>query len=114
MIFQKWMDGFRIGQHASVSSTRTPTIGPPTGARTSANRQALAYGRLAAVREITGDALLTCTLDGEITSWSPAAAALYECDQREAVGSTFAALHAPEQAGEDTVLLSQVRLGRSR
>jgi two-component system cell cycle sensor histidine kinase/response regulator CckA len=67
--------------------------------------------RLAATVESSGDAIVGVTLDGIITSWNPAATAVYGYTAEEITGHNIAELAPPDRAGEPGSFLDGVRHG---
>jgi PAS domain S-box-containing protein len=59
-----------------------------------------AQARLAAIVEASGDAIVGHDRDGTITSWNPAAAALYGYSAEEAIGQSIAKLEWGDVAGD--------------
>jgi len=68
-------------------------------------------GRLAAVVESCGDAILSMTLDGTITTWNPGAERLFGYSSPEAVGKPMRMLLPPESANEESDILARIRRG---
>ena len=66
---------------------------------------------LAAVVESSDDAIITKTLDGNITSWNVAAVKLFGYSQAEAVGQSISMLFPPERMEEETQLLEHLKRG---
>jgi PAS domain S-box-containing protein len=71
-----------------------------------------ADARLAAIVESSDDAIIAKTLDGEITSWNPAAAHMYGYSAGEAVGQRVSML-APGREDELAGMLGGVARGES-
>ena len=70
-----------------------------------------ADARLAAIVESSDEAIIGKTLDGEITSWNPAAEQIYGYSAAEAVGNNVSMLLAPGQEDELRWLLASVARG---
>ena len=70
-----------------------------------------ADARLAAIVESSDDAIIGKTLDGQITSWNPAAEQIYGYSAAEAVGNNVSMLLAPGQEDELRWLLASVARG---
>ncbi len=68
---------------------------------------------LAAVVEFSGEAIISSTLDGTITSWNPAAARLYGYSSEEIIGTSVVLLSAEDRTGEAAAVLAQVGAGQS-
>jgi PAS domain S-box-containing protein len=67
--------------------------------------------QLSAVVEFSGEAIISNTLDGTITSWNPAAERLYGYSGEEMVGKSDELLSPPERAGENRAILGRIVLG---
>ena len=80
-------------------------------ARRQARRSAEAVGRLAAVVESAGEAILAMTLDGTITAWNRGASFLYGCAESEMVGASVKRIIPPERHGELDCILEMVSRG---
>jgi two-component system, cell cycle sensor histidine kinase and response regulator CckA len=80
------------------------------GANPSAPESELA-ARLAAIVESSGDAILSKTLDGVITSWNGSAARMYGYRPEEIIGQNVAVLIPPEQRAELGPILGRLRRG---
>lgn len=70
-----------------------------------------AVSRLAAVVESSGDAILSKTLEGVITSWNAGAAHMYGYPPGEIVGHNVSELIPPDRAGELETILGRLRRG---
>ncbi|XGV96505.1 MAG: PAS domain S-box protein [Leptolyngbya sp. BL-A-14] len=73
----------------------------------------LATSRLAAIVESSGDAIISKTLDGTITSWNQGAEKLFGYTAEETVGRSIALLLPPEQSDELPRLLEQIQQGNT-
>jgi PAS domain S-box-containing protein len=80
------------------------------GADPSAQESELA-ARLAAIVESSGDAILSKTLDGVITSWNGGAARMYGYRPEEIIGQNVAVLIPPGQRAELGPILDRLRRG---
>ena len=69
--------------------------------------------RLAAIVESSDDAIIGKTLDGRITSWNPAAQALFGYSAEEAIGRPVQLLIPPEREAEEMRILSDLAHGVS-
>ena len=67
--------------------------------------------RLAAIVASSNDAIIGMTLDGIITDWNAAAAALFRYSGPEIVGRPVTVLYPPDRLGEETALLDRLRRG---
>lgn len=67
---------------------------------------------LAAIVDSSGDAIIGTSLEGRITSWNKAAAAMFGYTSHEAVGQSMQLLVPQERVQEEMDLLAQVRGGR--
>ncbi|MGA2929325.1 MAG: PAS domain S-box protein, partial [Solirubrobacteraceae bacterium] len=70
-----------------------------------------ADARLAAIVESSDDAIIAKTLDGQITSWNPAAEQIYGYSAAGAIGNNVSILLAPGQEDELRWLLASVARG---
>jgi len=88
-------------------SARTPAPPEaPAPPHTPAPREADSFH--AALVASAGDAIITTTPDGTITSWNPAAARLYGIDAAEMIGRSLTSITAPEDTEDlaDTLALA--------
>ncbi len=74
-------------------------------------REFNAVSRLAAIVESSGDAILSKTLEGVITSWNAGAAQMYGYAPGEIVGHNVSELIPPDRAGELETILRGLRRG---
>lgn len=72
------------------------------------NEEAL---RVADIVESSQDAIYGVTLDGIVTSWNPAAQAMYGCKPEDIVGRPITLLLPPDHAEEERQILERVRRG---
>ena len=77
-------------------------------------RQAFeAAQRLAAVVEFSGEAIVSSSSDGTITSWNPAAKRLYGYSGEEMIGKSVILLSTEDRTGEADAILAEVGAGQS-
>jgi PAS domain S-box-containing protein len=77
------------------------------------HKEALAVAqRMAAIVEYSHDAIMGGTLDGIITSWNPAAAAMFGYTSRQIVGKHIGLIVPQDQAGEMISILAKISAGR--
>jgi len=77
------------------------------------HKEALAVAqRMAAIVEYSHDAIMGGTLDGIITSWNPAAAAMFGYTSRQIVGKHIGLIVPEDQAGEMISILAKISAGR--
>jgi PAS domain S-box-containing protein len=69
--------------------------------------------RLAALVEFSGDAIVSSTLDGVVTSWNPAAERLFGYPKDEIVGRSITVLSPSEGTCESGLVMAKVRAGHS-
>src|SRR5450631_1722050 len=74
-------------------------------------RQALIFARLAAAIEFSGEAIISTTLAGIITSWNPAAEKLYGYSSEEIIGKCGTLLMPVDRKGEVGDIMAQIRAG---
>src|SRR3954453_10393037 len=67
--------------------------------------------RLVSIIESTGDAIVSFTLDGRITSWNPGAEQVYGYAENEALRMSLFDFVPPDQPDDVEVLLKRVRDG---
>jgi two-component system, cell cycle sensor histidine kinase and response regulator CckA len=67
--------------------------------------------RLAAIVELSDDAIIATTLDGVITSWNAGATAMYGYAPEEMIGHNITELIPADRAGELTRILGRLRRG---
>jgi PAS domain S-box-containing protein len=70
-------------------------------------------GRLAAIVTGADDAIISKTLEGVITSWNPAAAAMFGYTPEEAVGRPITLIIPPERLGEEREILARLNRGEA-
>jgi diguanylate cyclase (GGDEF)-like protein/PAS domain S-box-containing protein len=80
----------------------------------SERRNAHALRRLSALIDATGDAVVSMTPDGEITSWNHGAEQLWGYTPAEIVGRPVATLAPPQRAEEIEHMLDSIRRGMPR
>jgi two-component system, cell cycle sensor histidine kinase and response regulator CckA len=95
----------------SAAGTITEAIGTVRD-NTEDRRVSEAAARLAAIVESSSDAIIGKTLDGIITSWNPAATAMYGYTAGEITGHSIAELIPPDRGGELAEILDQIRQGQ--
>ena len=71
-----------------------------------------ARNRLAAIVESSGDAIISKTLDGSITTWNPAAERLFGYSAEEIVGRPVTVLIPPDREDEEPAFLARLAAGR--
>ena len=77
-------------------------------------RQALAAGQqMAAIVEFSGEAIISTTLEGIITSWNPAAERLYGYSSAAIIGKSGSLLSPQDRTGEIISILTRVRDGEA-
>jgi PAS domain S-box-containing protein len=69
--------------------------------------------RLAAIVESSGDAIVSKTLDGTVTSWNRAAEAMFGFSGAEAVGRSITMIIPADRLQEEEMVLAQIRAGLS-
>jgi PAS domain S-box-containing protein len=80
---------------------------------TEQRQAALARGRLAAIVESSGDAIISKTLEGRVQTWNEAAEALFGYRAQEIVGKPITLIIPPEQQQEEEQILETIRKGGS-
>src|SRR5664280_106887 len=69
--------------------------------------------RLAAVVEFSGEAIVSSSSDGTITSWNSAAESLYGYSSEEMIGKSVILLSTEDRIGEADAILAEVAAGQS-
>jgi PAS domain S-box-containing protein len=69
--------------------------------------------RLAAIVESSGDAIISKTLDGMITSWNKQAEILFGYTPGEAIGKHISLLFPVERLSEEDMILGRIRQGKA-
>src|SRR2546428_6495213 len=69
---------------------------------------------LAAIIESSGDAIVTKTLDGIVTSWNPAAEQIFGYPAREMVGRSITTIFPPDRVAEETEFQRRMLAGQPR
>ena len=95
-------------RHADVASSQFIGIIEDITDRRQAEE---ARSRLAAVVEHSGDAIVTKTLDGIITSWNPGAERIFGYAAAEVIGRSVTLLIPPDQGNEEPAILERIRRG---
>jgi diguanylate cyclase (GGDEF)-like protein/PAS domain S-box-containing protein len=118
------LEGFRVREDGTVfpvSVTVAPTrneagavIGTTAIPRdvTEHRRVFEAAQHLAAIVENSGDAIISGTLDGTITSWNPAAERMYGYTSAEIIGKSATVLSTKGQVGETRATLARIGAGQ--
>jgi PAS domain S-box-containing protein len=70
-----------------------------------------AQGRLAAIVQASGDAIISGTVDGTIVTWNPAATRLFGYAPEDVSDRHLSMLAPPDRPGETTVILAAVARG---
>jgi PAS domain S-box-containing protein len=88
-------------------------IGSSTIARDATSQRAAfeAAQLMAAVIEFSGEAIITSTLEGVITSWNPAAERLYGYSSEEIVGKSIQPVTPKDRPDEITFILTRIKAG---
>jgi len=82
-------------------------IGAAVGARANAQMMSL----LASIVQYSSEAIFSCTPDGVITSWNPAAERLYGYSAREAIGQHAGLIVPPQIAPELNEFIERIKQG---
>jgi diguanylate cyclase (GGDEF)-like protein/PAS domain S-box-containing protein len=69
--------------------------------------------RLAAVVEFSGEAIVSSSSDGTVTSWNPAAESLYGYSSEEMIGKSVILLSTEDRIGEADAIPAEVGAGQS-
>lgn len=109
-------DGGEIPIESSAAPIRTPTGGlfgvvlvfKDVSARRRAEHE---RGWLAAIVESSNDAIVSKSLDGQITSWNPAAERLFGYTAEQAIGNSIMLIIPPDLRNEEQELLARLRAG---
>ncbi len=81
---------------------------PPTGSAMSSDIAAEYYR---AIVESSDDAIISKTLQGLVTSWNPAAKAIFGYSSDEMLGKSLLALLPPEKSDEERFILDRIQAG---
>jgi PAS domain S-box-containing protein len=92
---------------ASPAELLSSASTPPFGGRPDESR-----ALLAAVVDSSDDAIISKTLEGEITSWNAAAVRLLGYSEREAVGQSILMLIPPDRRDEERHIIANLRAGK--
>jgi PAS domain S-box-containing protein len=79
---------------------------------TERHKSAIAHGRLAAIVESSGDAIVSKSLDGIVQTWNGAAQRLFGYLPEEIIGKPVTMLIPPEHLDEETMILERLRNGQ--
>jgi hypothetical protein len=78
-----------------------------------AEQEAVASDRRMAAIEFSGEAIISTTLEGIITSWNPAAERLYGYSGEEVIGQSGTLLAPEDRAGEVSGIMARIRAGEA-
>ena len=81
--------------------------------REEADKERERRNRLSAVVESSGEAIISSTLEGIITSWNPAAERLYGYSSQESIGKPTGSLIPDGRTGELKAIMDNIRAGRT-
>ena len=68
--------------------------------------------RMAAMAELSGEAILGATLEGTITSWNPAAQRIFGSSSQEMIGKSVSLVLPEDRASEAIAALAKIRPGQ--
>lgn len=85
---------------------------PPTGVSTPLTQNESKLAILASIIETSDDAILTFSLDGEITSWNPAAERMYGYSADEVIGQNFSVFLPPGATDESANIVQTILDGQ--
>jgi diguanylate cyclase (GGDEF)-like protein/PAS domain S-box-containing protein len=110
-------DGRALNVSMSVSPIHDPNgkiVGASAIARdvTEARQANEAAQRMALVVESSGEAIITCTLKGRITSFNPAAVRMFGYGMDEAIGTSMGLLSRQRQGADSRALLAKITAER--
>jgi PAS domain S-box-containing protein len=71
----------------------------------------LALSQLAAIIESSGDAIISSTLEGTITSWNASATQLYGYTYEDAIGDSIRLIVPADRQGEEEQIFKQIKQG---
>jgi PAS domain S-box-containing protein len=81
--------------------------------RRRATQQQDQMSRLLAVIEFSGEAIISTTLDGTVTSWNPAAERLFGYKSAEIIGRSGRLLSPQDRTGEADTILAKIKDGQA-
>ena len=93
-------------------SEPVPSSGPPAP-NTSVQTQALNEALLAAIVSSSDDAIVSKSLDGQVTSWNHAAELIFGYTAAEMIGRPITILFPPDRLEEETSILARIRQGET-
>ena len=111
-------DGSQVNVLVAISPVRgadDAIVGISRTVRDISERKASEAQRalLGSIVECSNDAIYTKTLDGTITTWNPAAEALFGYTSEEIVGGPVLMLFDPDHVAEETQILDKIRAGET-